>query len=92
MCSSSPARTPKLQLATEQTSTVECWIPLKNKTKQNKKKQDAPHPRAKKSKQNGRGVKLHLESNTLPPRYPQRAQIKPFVHQDSETQKRLSQT
>ena len=36
------------------------------------------------------GVKFHLESNTLAPRYAQRAQTKPSVHQDSETQQTLS--
>ena len=38
MCSSSSARTPKLELATEQASTEECWIPPKK---------DTPCPRAK---------------------------------------------
>ena len=31
MHSSSPARTPKLQLAAEQPSTGDCWIPPKKK-------------------------------------------------------------
>ena len=34
----SPVRTPKSQLASEQLSTEECWIPPKK---------DTPHPRAK---------------------------------------------
>ena len=38
MCSSSPARPPKLQLIVEQASTGECWIP---------QKKDTPCPRAK---------------------------------------------
>jgi len=37
MHSSSPVRTPKLQLTTEQASTGKCWIPPKKYT---------PHPRA----------------------------------------------
>ena len=39
--SSSPARTPNLQLATEQPSARECWIPPK------KKKKDTPGQRKK---------------------------------------------
>ena len=39
---SSPARTPKLQLAAEQPSTGECWTPPKK---------DTPHPRAKEKPQ-----------------------------------------
>ena len=42
MRSSSPARTSKLQLAAEQPSTGECWIPPKK---------DTPHPRAKEKPQ-----------------------------------------
>ena len=42
MRSSSPVRTPKLQLATEQSSTGECWIPPKK---------DTPCPRAKEKPQ-----------------------------------------
>ena len=42
MYSSSPARTPKLQLTAEQPSTEECWIPPKK---------DTPHPRAKEKPQ-----------------------------------------
>ena len=48
--SSSPVRTPKLQLAAEQLSTGECWIPPKK---------DTPHPRAKeKPQQEGRRGKI----------------------------------
>ena len=42
MRSSSPMKTPKLQLATEQPSTGECWIPPKK---------DTPCPRAKEKPQ-----------------------------------------
>ena len=45
MCSTSPVRTPKLELAAKQPLTEECWIPPKNKTKQNpmsKSKGEAP--------------------------------------------------
>ena len=58
--SSSPARTPKLQLAAEQPSTEECWsLP----------KKDTPCPRAKeKPQQDSRRGKLHLESKPLPAR------------------------
>ena len=48
--SSSPGRTPKLQLAAEQLLTAECWIPPKK---------DSPHPRAKeKPQQNCRRDKI----------------------------------
>ena len=69
MCSSSPVRTPKLQLADEQPSTGKCQIPPK-------KKKNTPHPRAKdKHQQDGQeGAKSHLESNSLPSRDTQRAQ------------------
>ena len=40
--SSSPVRTPKLQLAAEQLLTGECWIPPKK---------DTPHPKAKEKPQ-----------------------------------------
>ena len=65
---SSPARTPKLQLATEQPLTGECWIPSKK---------DTPRPRAneKPQKMVG-GAKLHFESNPIPAREAQRAQTK----------------
>ena len=47
---SSSARTPKLQLATEQPSTGECWIPPKK---------DTPYPRAKeKPQQDGRRAEI----------------------------------
>ena len=50
MCSSSPVRTPKLQLTGEKPSTGECWIPPKK---------DTPGPRAKeKPKKDGRRSKI----------------------------------
>ena len=42
MHSSSPVRTPQLQLTAEQSSTGECWIP---------QKKDTPHTRAKENPQ-----------------------------------------
>ena len=82
MCSSSPARTPKLQLAAEQPSTEECWIPPKT---------DTPGPRAKeKSQQESRRVEITLESNPIHIRDAQRAQTKPCAHQ--ETPQSLRQT
>ena len=52
MHSSSPARTPKLQLAAKQPSTGECWIPPKK---------DTPHLRAKeKPQQDSRKGKIML--------------------------------
>ena len=66
MCSSATARTPELQLAAEQLSTEECWIPPKK----------IPHVQGQRrspSKTVG-GVKSHLESNPIPSRNAQRAQ------------------
>ena len=72
MCSSSPARTPKLLLAAEQPSTGECLIPPKK---------DTPRPRAKKKpQQDGRRGKILLESNRIPARDTRMAQIKHCVH------------
>ena len=57
MCSSSPVRTPKLQLAVEQPLTGECWIPPKK---------DAPHPKAKeKPQQDGRRGKITFRMRCL---------------------------
>ena len=42
MCSSFPAKTPELQLAAEQLSTGECWIPPKRDTPQPKTKEKLP--------------------------------------------------
>ena len=50
MCSSSPARTPKLQLTTEQPLTRECWI-LPEK--------DTPHPGAKEEPQHDYRIRTH---------------------------------
>ena len=50
--SSSPVRTPKLQLAAEQPSSGECWIPTK--------KRDSPHPKAKEKPPQ---KKVHLEDS-----------------------------
>ena len=83
MHSSSPARTPKLQLAAEQPSTEECWIPPKK---------DTPRPRAKeKPQKDGKrgeiGIRIkphtcqrHLEGSN-----------KSCADEDPETPQRLSQ-
>ena len=52
MRSSSPSRTPKLQLAAEQPSIGECWISPKKIPPPPKK--ETPHPKAKKPQQDGR--------------------------------------
>ena len=72
MCSSSPAITPKLQLASEQPSMGECCIPPKK---------DTPCPKAKEShsKVVG-GAKWCLESNLISTGDTQRDQTKPCVH------------
>ena len=77
MHSSSPMRSPKLQLTAEQPSTGEYWIPP---TK------DTPHPRQRRSpnKMVG-GAKSCLESNPIPARDTWRAQTKPCVNHDPET-------
>ena len=69
--SSSPARTPKLQLTAEQPSIGECWIPPKK----------IPYIQGQRrslSKMIGR-AKLHLESNPIPARDAWRAH-KNLVH------------
>ena len=66
MHSSSPTRTLKLQVAAEQLSTGECWIPPKR---------DTSHPRAKeKPQQDGRRGKITFRITPLPARGTQRAQ------------------
>ena len=77
MCSSSPVRTPKLQLAAEQPLTGECWLPPKT---------DNPYPRAKKKpwKDGRRGktvfrIKLHTHQRRS------EGSNKPCAHQDPET-------
>ena len=83
MCSSSPVRTLKLQLAAEQPLTGECWIPPKKKIPMSKGKGEAPA-----SKIVG-GAKSHLEPNPIPARDTQRAQTKLCVRQNPETPQRL---
>ena len=76
---SSPARTSKLQLAADQPSTGDCWIPTKK---------DTPHLRAK--EQDGRRGKITFR---IKPRTHQRCSEgsnKTCVHQ--QTLQRLSQT
>ena len=68
MPSSSPARTPKLQVAAEQPSTGKCWIPPKKK----KKISHIQGQRRSLSKMVGE-EKLHLESNPIPTRDTQKA-------------------
>ena len=80
--SSSPVRTPKLQLTAEVPLTGEGWIPPKKYTHVQRQRRSL-------SKMIG-GGKLHLESNPIHIRDIQRAQTKPCVHQ--ETPQRLSQT
>ena len=63
MCSSS-MRTPKLQLAAEQTLTGECWIPPKK---------DILHPRTKEKPQQDGEAESRLESNLILARDAQRA-------------------
>ena len=84
MHSSSPARSPKRQLATEQSLTGECWIPPKK----------IPHVQGQRrslSKTVG-GTKSCLESNPIPARDAWRAQTEACVHQHLDTPQRLSQT
>ena len=81
MCSSSPARTPKLQLTAEQPSTGECWIPPKK---------NISHIQGQRRSKMVGGEKSCLESNPIPARDAQRTQTKPCVHQ--ETPQRLSKT
>ena len=84
MCLSFPVRTPKLELAAEQLSTGEYWIPPK-------KEPCVQVQRRSPNKMVG-GAKSCLESNAIPTRDAQRAQTKPCAHQDPETPQRLSQT
>ena len=82
MCSSSPARTPKLQLTAKQPSSGEWWIPPKKK--------DTPCPRAKeKPQQDGRRGKITFR---IKPHNHQRSSecAKPCAHQESS--QGLSQT
>ena len=83
LCSSSPVRTPKLQLAAKQLLTGECWIPPKK---------DTSCPRAKKKpQQDGRRGNITFR---IKPHIHQRGSEgsnKPCVNQDQETPQRLSQ-
>ena len=84
MWSSSPVRTPKLQLAAEQPSTGKCWIPPKK---------DTPHPRAKEKpqKDSRRGeITFRIKPHTH--QRHSKGSIKPCAHQDPEFPQRLSQT
>ena len=76
MCSSSPLRTPKLQLTAEKPLTGECWIlPKKDPTSKGK---GAASTRVG-------GEKSHLESKPIPSRDAWRAQTKPCACQDPGT-------
>ena len=81
VCSFSPVRTPKLQLAAKQPSTGECWIPPKN----------IPHVQGQRRSpcRAVGGAKSCLESNPIPTRDALRAQTKPCTEQ--ETPQRRSQ-
>ena len=83
MCSSSPVRTLKLQLAAEQPSTGECWIPPKK---------DNPHPRAKeKPQKDGRRGEITFRIKPHTRQRCSEGSNKPCMHQDPDTPKRLSQ-
>ena len=80
--SSSPVRTPKLQLTAEQ-STGECWVPPKKYT---------PYQRAKKKpqKDSRRGkITFRIKPYTCQRHF--EGSNKPCVHQDPETPQTLSQ-
>ena len=82
MHSTSPERTPKLQLAAEWPSREECWITPK---------QNIPCPRAKKPQQDCRMSKIAF---IIKPNTHQRlseGSNKPCVHQDPEHPQRLRQ-
>ena len=84
MCSSSPERTPKLQLTSEQPSVGECWIPPKK---------DSPHPRAKeKPQQDARSgeISFRIKPHTYQ-RCSEGSDI-PCEHQDTETPQRPPRT
>ena len=67
MHSSSPVRTPKFQLAADQSLTGECWIPFSMWGKK-----DTPHPRAKEKPQKDRLGKQTLgrHKNTCVQQHP----------------------
>ena len=64
MHSSSPARTPKLQLAAEQPFTGECWIPLKK---------DVPRPGAKEKLQQDSSSSCSVVPDALQPHGPRQS-------------------
>ena len=77
MHSYSPVRTPKLQLAAEQPSSRECWIPPKKGT---------PHPRAKdKPQQDGRRGEISFRIKPLTSQRCSERSNKPCEQQDPET-------
>ena len=77
MCSFSPVRTPKLQLAAEQPSSRECWIPPKKGT---------PPPRAKdKPQQDGRRGEIAFRIKPLTSQRRSERSEKPCEQQDPET-------
>ena len=83
MHSSSPVRTPKLQLSAEQPSTGECWIPPQK---------DTPHPRTKEKPQqeSQRGeAAFRIKPHTC--QRHSEGSNKPCAPQDPETPQRLSQ-
>ena len=77
MSSSSPARTPKLQLAAEQPLTAEYLIPQK-KMPHIQKQRSSPSKTVE-------GAKSYLESNPIPAPATddQRVQTKRFAHQET---------
>ena len=74
-------RTPKLQLATEQ-SLTECWIPPKK---------DTPCPKAKEMPQQERRGKIIFRIKPHTRQRCSEGSNKPCVHQDPRTSQRLSQ-
>ena len=77
MSSSSPVRTPKLQLAAEQPSTGECWISPKKKI--------TPLQRAKEKPQQDSRIKPHTRQRHS------EGSNKPCAHQDPEIPQTLRQ-
>ena len=77
MNSSSPVRTPELQLAAEQPSTGECWIPPEK---------DTPHPRAKERPQkDGRRGEITFRFRPHTCQRHLEGSNKPCAHQDPKT-------
>ena len=83
MHSSSPARTPKLQLAAEQPLTGDCWIPPKKRypTSRGKEKPQQDVRRGNIALR----IKPHMGQRHL------EGPNKPCAHQDPDTPQRLSQ-